>query len=128
MRQGRWMELLNDYDFDLHYHPGKANKVADALSRKFVASLASLVEMSLHLKDEMQQLELQLITSRLAAPSVRPIHLEQIKDGQYADEYLLAKMFEAQNGKEGDFKLDENEVVRCNRRVCVPSNVEIRKQ
>jgi len=34
MRQGRWMELLNDYDFDLHYHPGKANKVADALSCK----------------------------------------------------------------------------------------------
>ena len=58
MRQGRWMELLNDYDFDLHYHPGKANKVADALSRKSVASLASLVETSLHLKDEVQQLEL----------------------------------------------------------------------
>src|SRR3954470_16380134 len=34
MRQRRWMEYLKDYDFDLKYHPGKANKVADALSRK----------------------------------------------------------------------------------------------
>ena len=81
MRQGRWMELLNDYDFNLHYHPSKANKVADALSHKSVASLASLVETSLHLKDDVQQLELQLITSRLAARSIRPILLEQIKDG-----------------------------------------------
>ena len=34
MRQRRWMEYLEDYDFTLHYHPGKANVVADALSRK----------------------------------------------------------------------------------------------
>ncbi|KAJ9551398.1 hypothetical protein OSB04_015443 [Centaurea solstitialis] len=34
MRQRRWLELLKDYDCDLLYHPGKANVVADALSRK----------------------------------------------------------------------------------------------
>ena len=31
MRQHRWMESLEDYDFTLHYHPGKENVVADAL-------------------------------------------------------------------------------------------------
>ncbi|GJZ56899.1 putative reverse transcriptase domain-containing protein [Tanacetum coccineum] len=34
MRQRRWLELLSDYDCDIRYHPGKANVVADALTRK----------------------------------------------------------------------------------------------
>ena len=34
LRQRRWLELIKDYDMRLHYHPGKANVVADALSRK----------------------------------------------------------------------------------------------
>ncbi|MCG5051258.1 hypothetical protein L2164_21535, partial [Pectobacterium brasiliense] len=34
MRQRRWVELLNDYDCEIRYHPGKANVVADALSQR----------------------------------------------------------------------------------------------
>ena len=44
MRQGRWMEFLKDYDFQLMYHPGKANVVADALSRKSVQVSAMMIE------------------------------------------------------------------------------------
>jgi hypothetical protein len=33
-RQQRWLELIKDYDMEVHYHPGKANIVAEALSRK----------------------------------------------------------------------------------------------
>nr|GFA61302.1 putative reverse transcriptase domain-containing protein [Tanacetum cinerariifolium] len=33
-RQCQWLELLSEYDYDIHYHPGKVNVVADALSRK----------------------------------------------------------------------------------------------
>ena len=43
MRQRRWIELLKDYDCTIHYHPGKANVVADALSRKSTSFMASLV-------------------------------------------------------------------------------------
>ena len=34
MRQRRWLELIKDYNLNVHYHPGKANVVADALSQK----------------------------------------------------------------------------------------------
>jgi ribonuclease HI len=34
MRQQRWLELIKDYELEVHYHPGKANVIADALSRK----------------------------------------------------------------------------------------------
>jgi len=34
LRQRRWMELLKEYDITILYHPGKANIMADALSRK----------------------------------------------------------------------------------------------
>ena len=42
MRQHRWMEFLEDYDFTLHYHLSKANVMADALSRKSRGVLASV--------------------------------------------------------------------------------------
>ncbi|RVW80541.1 Retrovirus-related Pol polyprotein from transposon 17.6 [Vitis vinifera] len=42
MRQRRWIELLKDYDCVIQYHLGKANIVADALSRKLVGSLAAI--------------------------------------------------------------------------------------
>ena len=42
MRQRIWMEYLEDYDFTLHYHPGKVNVVVDALSRKSRGVLSSV--------------------------------------------------------------------------------------
>ena len=49
LRQHRWMEYLEDYDFTLHYHPGKANVVADALSWKSRGVLASVASQEWHM-------------------------------------------------------------------------------
>ena len=43
MRQRRWLELVSNYDYKFHYHPGKANKVANGLNRKAMA-FAIIVE------------------------------------------------------------------------------------
>jgi hypothetical protein len=42
MKQRRWLELIKDYDYEIYYHPGKANVVADALSRKSTVELVTL--------------------------------------------------------------------------------------
>ena len=42
LRQRRWMELIKDYDCVIDYHPGKANVVADSLSRKSIQMLRAL--------------------------------------------------------------------------------------
>ena len=49
MRQHRWMEYLENYDFTLHYHPGKAKVVADALSWKSQGVLASVASREWHI-------------------------------------------------------------------------------
>ena len=59
MRQHRWMEFLEDYDFTLYYHPGKANVVADALSQKSHGALASVASREWWMLETMGQLGLQ---------------------------------------------------------------------
>ena len=59
MRQRRWMEFLEDYDFTLHYHPGKANVVTDALSRKSRGSLASIASREWRMLETVGQFRLQ---------------------------------------------------------------------
>ncbi|MCI34626.1 RNA-directed DNA polymerase (Reverse transcriptase), partial [Trifolium medium] len=59
MRQMRWLEFLKDYDFELSYHPWKANVVADALSRKSL-HVSSLMTKELELIEEFRDLSLRL--------------------------------------------------------------------
>ena len=59
MRQHRWMKFLEDYDFTLHYHPGKENVVADALSQKSWGVLASIASREWRMLETVGQFGLQ---------------------------------------------------------------------
>jgi hypothetical protein len=61
MRQRRWLELIKDYDLEVHYHPRKANVVADALSRKAHCNHLELEPLSEPLCEEMRRLNLEVI-------------------------------------------------------------------
>ena len=59
MRQRRWMEYLEDYDFTLHYHPGKANVVADVLNRKSRGVLDTVASREWQMLETVGQFRLQ---------------------------------------------------------------------
>jgi hypothetical protein len=61
MRQRHWLELIKDYDLEVHYHPGKTNVVADALSRKAHCSCLSVEAFNETLCWEMRKLNLEII-------------------------------------------------------------------
>jgi len=61
MRQRRWLELIKDYDLEVHYHPGKANVVADSLSRKVYCNCLLVESYNETLCAEMQKLNLEII-------------------------------------------------------------------
>ena len=63
MRQRRWIELLKDYDCIIQYHPGKANVVVDALSRKSVGSLAAIKGCQRKLIKDLRSLQVHLRVS-----------------------------------------------------------------
>jgi hypothetical protein len=61
MRQRRWLELIKDCDLEVHYHPGKANVVADALSHKVHCNHLELEQVSDPLCEEMRRLNLEVV-------------------------------------------------------------------
>jgi hypothetical protein len=61
LRQRRWLELIKDYDLDIQYHPGKANVVANALSRKSQANTPMARMIPQELCWEMARLNLGIV-------------------------------------------------------------------
>ncbi|GAU46655.1 hypothetical protein TSUD_281460 [Trifolium subterraneum] len=130
MRQRRWLEFLKDYDFELSYHPGKANVVADALSRKSL-HMSSLMAKELELIEEFRDLSLVCeVTSnsvKLGMLKLTNPFLEKIRECQQEDEKLMKRVALVIEGQENDFKIDENGVVKFRGRVCVPDVPELKK-
>src|SRR3954464_11671488 len=83
MRQRRWIELIKDYDLDIHYHPSKANVVADALSRLpcRLNFMISKEQPSLH--NELEDFRMELVSEGfLASIELQPTLISQIKEAQ----------------------------------------------
>ena len=73
------MELLSYYDIDIQYHPRKANKVDDTLSRKTYDILAMMRMLLRELAREIKDFEIVIVHGKIANLEVRPIILEDIR-------------------------------------------------
>ena len=85
------MELVKDYDIEILYHPGKANMVADALSRKAVHTSA-MITIQERLQDEMKRAGIDVVVKscsvQMAQLTIQPTLRKKIIDAQRSDEHL----------------------------------------
>ena len=85
--------MVKDYDCVINYHPGKANSVASALSRKYAGFSANLITKQSRLVEDLQKLDNEVIVghhpTNLATLKVQPIIIERIKVAQGQDSNLV---------------------------------------
>ena len=93
------MELLKDYDYEILYHPGKANVVADALSRK--GMIAYMMAKEWNLLSHCVELSIDIEPSEgcyVASLQIEPSLMEQIRVAQQADARLIELARQSEQG------------------------------
>jgi hypothetical protein len=128
MRQRRWLELIKDYDMNLQYHPGKANVVADALSRRSYVNGITAGELPEELCEQFKGVRLEIVPKGfLASLEVQPTLMDKIKKAQKLDKEIKEIKCNMSKGKAKGFCEDEQGALWFEKRVCVPQDLELRK-
>ncbi|WVZ97626.1 hypothetical protein U9M48_043144 [Paspalum notatum var. saurae] len=129
MRQRRWLELIKDYDLEVHYHPGKANVVADALSRKAHCNFIEAHPKVRVLCCEIGDIEMPtVLEAELYNLVLEPTIKDQIIAAQKQDKGMAHIRDEINDKKKACFKLDEEGVLWFKNRLVVPKDMELRKK
>ncbi|KAL2252896.1 UNVERIFIED_CONTAM: Transposon Ty3-I Gag-Pol polyprotein [Sesamum indicum] len=131
LRQRRWMELLKDYDCTIDYHPGKANIVADALSRKTVDQLVGMICYNMEYLTALRAMDVHFSIGGdilLATIQVKPSLKDKIKDAQARDPYLQRMKAKVKKGKSHQFIIQEDGTLFNEKRICVPNVEELRME
>ena len=132
MRQRRWMEFLEDYDFTLHYNPGKANVVDDALSRKSQEVLASIASREWRMLETVSQYRLEYdehAQSTLGSMMATPSLFIRVIESQLQDAELVSIRDRVQSGTTDEgWAIHTDGSLRYRGRIMVPQYTDLREE
>jgi hypothetical protein len=121
------LERIKDYDLGINYHPGKANVVADALSRRSHVSQLEVGCMPFELCEEFDKLNLRIVANTEAIEmEVGSNLLQEIRKGQVEDEKIQEIRGNIKGERSPGFLEDEEGVLWCKGRICVPNIKELK--
>ncbi|KAJ6792372.1 uncharacterized protein M6B38_239065 [Iris pallida] len=122
MRQRRWLQLLKDFDMELEYHPGKANKVADALSRRPEAFFMNTPK---EILEDLRKMGIEVIYSITEGMwqnlQVQSSLIDRIKEAQQNDSNLQEIWKQTEAGLQTGIRKHSNGSLRFGDRLCVLS-------
>jgi hypothetical protein len=128
LRQRRWMELIKDYDFEIHYHPSKGNLVADALSRKEHVHAAIVDQLPDELVEDFEKLNLGIVAHTEGITiEVEPTLEQEIHKGQVGDTKIQEIKDLMAEGRGPNFMEDEQGTIWFKNRICVPEIDSLRE-
>src|ERR1051325_3312088 len=131
MRQRRWIELIKDYDCVIEYQPGKANVVADALSRKAVMPVGKQTA-TLALIQELERKKAIVSTDAtgalIAQFQVKAPIVDKILEAQLTDEESKKLCAEIASGQKPEFSLREDGAIVRQNRLFVPAQSQLKEE
>jgi hypothetical protein len=128
IRQRRWLELIKDYDLEIHYHPRKANLVADALSRKGQVHAVFVTQLPDELAEDFERLNLGIVAHTEGITiELEPTLEQEIRKGQIGDAKIQEIKDLITDGRGPDFTEDEQGTIWFKNRICVPDIDSLRE-
>jgi hypothetical protein len=120
------LELIKDYDLGINYHPGKANVVADALSRRSHLNMLATRELLPEFYIECEKLNLGWVSNTEVIEMEVDSMLEQdIRKGQLEDAKIQEIKEQIKEDKAPGFSIDDQGTLWYKKRICVPEIKEI---
>jgi hypothetical protein len=131
---------MKDYELEILYHPGKANVVADVLSRKSSVNLATLITEQHQLIEDMRCLDLIMTVEDASSTStstdvamaasltVQPTLWDEIRLAQPSDLLLATYIASVPQGTAPCFHLTDDEALLFDNRLCIPKDPDLKNK